>query len=201
MYNESKATGGGSAILPTPAIGGVGLMDDHEKMATIGFKAEGDQIVLLGDAIHQHLTGLGQSLWLREIHGQEHGGCPPVDLNLERIYGEEIRTAILNGWVDAVHDVSDGGVLVALAEMALAANLGAELDFQAGSEFWFTEVQATYLVTTNDLDGLYRKLDPKILVTPLGVVKGQKLEHRHFSIPLTALREASDSFFRDWMES
>ena len=69
LYNESKATGGGSAILPTPAIGGVGLMDDHEKMATIGFKAEGEMIVLL---CHGHGL-LGQSLWLRELHGREAG--------------------------------------------------------------------------------------------------------------------------------
>ena len=70
LYNESKATGGGSAILPTPAIGGVGLMEDHTTMATIAFKAEGEQIYLIGRPVHH----LGQSLWLREVLGREEGG-------------------------------------------------------------------------------------------------------------------------------
>ncbi len=71
LYNESKATGGGSAILPTPAIGGVGVLDDVGTMTTIGFKAEGDVIWLLG----QEGTHLGQSLWLREIAGRRRWRC------------------------------------------------------------------------------------------------------------------------------
>ncbi len=200
LYNESKATGGGSAILPTPAIGGVGLMDDHEKMATIGFKKEGEHIVLLSDGYQQSRTGLNQSLWLREIRGRQAGKCPPVDLKLERIYGQAVREAIQNGWVTAVHDVSDGGTLVALAEMALASDLGANLSWVAKSDFWFSECQSSYLVTTDDLDALYHRLPPEVLLSPLGVVGGDKLANPEFDIPLTALREASDSFFRDWME-
>ena len=200
LYNESKATGGGSAILPTPAIGGVGLMDDHEKMATIGFKKEGEHIVLLSDGYQQSRTGLNQSLWLREIRGRQAGKCPPVDLKLERIYGQAVREAIQNGWVTAVHDVSDGGTLVALAEMALASDLGANLSWVAKSDFWFSECQSSYLVTTDDLDALYHRLPPEVLLSPLGVVGGDKLANPEFDIPLAALREASDSFFRDWME-
>src|SRR5213076_1629798 len=76
LYNESKATGGGSAILPTPAIGAVGLLDDWEKSATIAFKAEGETLVLLG-----HTTGhVGQSLWLQVAHRRNAGDPPPVDL-------------------------------------------------------------------------------------------------------------------------
>ena len=87
LYNESKATGGGSAILPTPAIGGVGLMLDHTKMATIAFKAAGDVIWLIGP----QGSHLGQSLYLREIHGREEGPPPPVDLAAERRNGEQVR--------------------------------------------------------------------------------------------------------------
>ena len=84
LYNESKATGGGSAILPTPAIGGVGLLDDWEKTATIAFKAEGETLVLLG-----HSTGhVGQSLWLDVCHGRREAPPPPVDLAVERRLGE-----------------------------------------------------------------------------------------------------------------
>src|SRR5690606_33488689 len=84
LYNESKATGGGSAILPTPAIGGVGLLADCEKMATIGFKAEGAAIFVIG----RNDGHLGQSLWLRELHGREEGPPPPVDLAAERAHAE-----------------------------------------------------------------------------------------------------------------
>ncbi len=82
LYNESKATGGGSAILPTPAIGGVGVLEDVSKMATIGFKADGDiahAIWIIG-GLWPHL---GQSLWLREMHGREDGPPPTVDLGLK----------------------------------------------------------------------------------------------------------------------
>jgi phosphoribosylformylglycinamidine synthase len=102
LYNESKATGGGSAILPTPAIGGVGLMADYGRMATIGFKAAGEAIYLMGQepwagphAEHGHL---GQSLWLREIHGREDGDAPHVDLTLEKHSGEFVRELIEAGW-------------------------------------------------------------------------------------------------------
>src|SRR5215216_79490 len=90
LYNESKATGGGSAILPTPAIGGVGLLEDWRKAVGIGFKTGGEQIFLLG-ATAGHL---GQSLWLREIHGREDGPPPFVDLNGEKAAGAVIRRLV-----------------------------------------------------------------------------------------------------------
>ena len=150
LYNESKATGGGSAILPTPAIGGVGLLEDWEKSATIGFKAEGEAIYLLGS----RQTHVGQSLWLREIHSTKAGPPPPVDLAAERRTGEFVRELVAKGLVTAVHDISDGGLLVAIAEMALASgDLGAEIALEIGdvlrnSEWFFGEEQGCYLVTT-----------------------------------------------------
>src|SRR6476469_7963778 len=102
LYNESKATGGGSAILPTPAIGGVGLLKDWTKSATIAFKGSGDVILAVGTR-HGHL---GQSLWRREVHGREEGPPPRVDLSAERKAGDLVRNAILAGQLTAVHDVS-----------------------------------------------------------------------------------------------
>ncbi len=201
LYNETTGADGVShAILPTPAIGAVGLIDDLDKMMTIGFKNEGDEIVLVGDARHQNESGLGQSLWLREIAGREDGPPPKVNLEYERIYGNGIRQAIMNGWVNAVHDISDGGPLVAVAEMALASEKGANLDGETDFSIWFTEVQSSYIVTTSDLDKLMKSLDPKILVTPIGRVAGTSITGDNFSVPLSDLREASDSFFRDWMQ-
>ncbi|HEX8366810.1 MAG TPA: phosphoribosylformylglycinamidine synthase subunit PurL [Allosphingosinicella sp.] len=148
LYNETKNEDGtGSAILPTPAIGGVGLLDDWRKAATIAFKAEGEAIVLIGGGGGH----LGQSLWLREIHGREEGPPPYVSLVRERRSGEAIRRLIDAGLVTAVHDVADGGLAVAIAEMALASGIGAEFDevYTPGlTGRWFGEDQARYVVTT-----------------------------------------------------
>ena len=208
LYNESKATGGGSAILPTPAIGGVGLLDDYERMATIGFKAEGESIFLIGEGNRQ----LGQSLWLREIHGREDGVPPPVDLVAERKTGEFVREAVANGMVTAVHDCSDGGKLAAIAEMALAGQVGCSLqeNIYEGVSEWFGEDQGRYVLATTDPDALKSALIAGgIAFDPIGTTGGDSLRieindgsvvSRLHNIPLAALREASDSFFRDWME-
>jgi phosphoribosylformylglycinamidine synthase len=157
LYNESKATGGGSAILPTPAIGGVGLLEDWEKSATIAFKAEGQKILLIGadPALAPHL---GQSLFLEVVHGQRAGPSPPVSLDRERRHGEFVRELTAEDYVTAVHDVSDGGIAVAVAEMALAGNIGARLSMRRFEEYvdaeivrhdWslFGENQCRYVVT------------------------------------------------------
>ncbi|HEX5182296.1 MAG TPA: phosphoribosylformylglycinamidine synthase subunit PurL [Allosphingosinicella sp.] len=129
LYNETKNEDGtGSAILPTPAIGGVGLLQDWRKAMTIGFKNEDDHLWVIGGTGRG--THIGQSLWLREMHGREDGPPPPVDLAAERRAGELIREAVNEGLVTAVHDISDGGLLVAIAEMALAGNMGATIDPQ-----------------------------------------------------------------------
>ncbi|MGH6786621.1 MAG: phosphoribosylformylglycinamidine synthase subunit PurL, partial [Novosphingobium sp.] len=200
LYNESKATGGGSAILPTPAIGGVGLLDDHERMATIGFKNVGDQIALLfgGSGTEYFGEDLSQSLWLREIKGREDGGAPHVDLDAERQRGEFIRQLISTGRINAVHDLSDGGMLVGLAEMALAGGIGASVDFHPSVGNAFGEDQARYLIAGPNLDAISKIGHPVMM---LGNVAGSSVRGRNFDIPLTALREASDSFFRDWMEA
>ena len=141
LYNETN----GRAILPTPSIGGVGLIDDFTKSATLAFKAAGEAILLVGEA-----SGwLGQSLYLREICGREEGAPPPVDLAAERRNGDFVRALIGEGLASAVHDVSDGGLLVALAEMAMASGIGAALDAApfAAHAFWFGEEQARYVVT------------------------------------------------------
>ena len=120
LYNETN----GEGILPTPTIGGVGLLADYTKHATLAFKGEGQIIVLIG-----HTRGhLGQSIWLKEIAGQEKGAPPPVDLALERKTGDAIRPLIQSGDLTTVHDLSDGGLAVALAEMVMAGGIGAQID-------------------------------------------------------------------------
>ena len=193
LYNESKATGGGSAILPTPAIGGVGLMENHETMAKIAFKAEGEAIFVIG----QSNGHLGQSLWLREIHGREEGAPPPVDLAAERAHAEFVRTLITEGKVSAVHDVSDGGLLVALAEMAMASGIGCQLE-EIGDHFTaFGEDQGRYVVTSAVADQIQAAGIP---MTRIGTTGGTAVAGPGFSVAITDLRAANEAFFKDWME-
>jgi phosphoribosylformylglycinamidine synthase II len=138
LYNETN----GQAILPTPAIGGVGLLTDLSKMTTLAFKADGEAILLLGG----HGSHLGQSIYLREVLGREEGAPPPVDLAREKHHGDFVRNLINHGQATAVHDISDGGLATTVTEMALASGLGAKLD-ALSHEALFGEDQARYVLT------------------------------------------------------
>ena len=143
LYNETNGRG----ILPTPTIGGVGLLDDFTKSATLAFKRAGEAILLIGDT----QGWLGQSIWLRDVCGREEGAPPPVDLAAEKRNGDVVRGMIHAGTATAVHDLSDGGLLVALAEMAITGKIGAKIDAAPTSivphAWWFGEDQGRYLVT------------------------------------------------------
>jgi phosphoribosylformylglycinamidine synthase len=141
LYNETN----GRAILPTPTIGGVGLFDDVTRHATIAFRTAGEAVILIGDT----QGWLGQSLYLRDICGREEGAPPPVDLAVERRNGDFVRGLIRAGEVTTCHDLSDGGLAVALAEMAMAGGIGATIDtLPEGTRhaILFGEDQARYLI-------------------------------------------------------
>ena len=141
FYNETE----GRPIAPTPTIGGVGLIMDVAEMARPAFAAAGETLVLIGETAGH----LGASLYAREVHGFEAGPPPPVDLAAERRNGDFVRALIAAGRVRVCHDVSDGGLLVAVAEMALAGDLGAELAPVDGDAhaFLFGEDQGRYVAT------------------------------------------------------
>ncbi len=141
LYNETN----GLAIPPTPAIGGVGLLDDVGRAARVGGAEAGDELIAVG-VTRGHL---GRSIYLRDLFGIEAGPPPTVDLAAERRNGELIRKLIAEGLITACHDVSDGGLLVAAAEMALASGEGLELKTpvkQRAAAFWFGEDQGRYLI-------------------------------------------------------
>ena len=146
LYNETQGRG----ILPTPSIGGVGLIDDVTKTVGVAFRGAGRAIILVGETE----GWLGQSIYLREICGREEGAPPPVDLAAERRNGDAVRKLILSGAVESCHDVSDGGLLVALAEMAMAGGVGASLNAApAGAPshgYWFGEDQARYVLACSE---------------------------------------------------
>ncbi|HYI64828.1 MAG TPA: phosphoribosylformylglycinamidine synthase subunit PurL [Allosphingosinicella sp.] len=208
LYNETRSDlgaedGTSQAILPTPAIGGVGLIADWTKAVGIAFKDGGDVIVTIGDR-HGHL---GQSLWLRECHGREGsdaGPPPPVDLLAEHAAGSFVRAAIAGGAITACHDVSDGGLAVALAEMALASNIGALINGPApfGHAGYFAEDQGVYVATVADdclLTFLKRAHAAGVEVEAIGRTKGGRLIFElpdgDHAVTLADLRAAHEGFF------
>ena len=201
LYNETNGRG----ILPTPTIGGVGLVDDVAVTASIAFKAEGETVMLVGGPG----TWLGQSIWLAEILGQEDGAPPPVDLAVEKRHGDFIRGQIRTGNLKTCHDISDGGLAVAIAEMALGRGIGADLSrAPQGHEphaFWYGEDQARYVVAlAADKAEAFAKAaaDAGVPVTTLGTTGGDALilpEGR--PILVSALSERHESFLPTLMGS
>jgi len=192
LYNETQGTG----ILPTPAIGGLGLLEDAAQAVGISLRP-GLDLVLIG----QTAGHLGQSLWLREITGREEGPPPPVDLAAERRNGDFVRARILSGEIRACHDLSDGGLLVALAEMAMAGDTGAVLqpppaDLPAHG-WWFGEDQGRYVLAVADAPALLRAaaeagVEARVIGRTAGV--GLTLPDGA-TISIEALRAAHERFF------
>ncbi len=197
LYNETN----GRAIPPTPAIGGVGLIPDHSTLCTIGGAQAGDAVFLIGSAG----THLGQSAWLRQCAGREDGPPPPVDLLMEKARGDFVRAAIRSGYATACHDLSDGGLAVALAELCMACGLGARLELE--SDFahaaLFGEDQARYLMTVPGewADMFAANAEGSgVSFTRLGTIGGDTLTiGPHVSISVSELRQAHEAWFPTFM--
>jgi len=198
LYNETE----GRPILPTPAIGGLGVLDDAAKAVGIAPGAGLDLVLVGATAGH-----LGQSLWLREVAHREEGPPPPVDLVAERRNGDFVRTEILDGRVLACHDVSDGGTLIAVVEMALAGDIGIDLkprdDGIPPHAFWFGEDQARYVVAVRGAAGFLAAAKAAgVPATLLGRTGG-----KHLTLPggatisVDALRSAHERFLPAWMDA
>jgi phosphoribosylformylglycinamidine synthase len=197
LYNETE----GKAILPTPTIGGLGVLDDAARAVGIALGPWLD-VVLIGST----KGWIGQSLWLREIAGREDGAPPPVDLAIERANGDFVRGQILNGTVRACHDVSDGGILIALAEMALAGDVGVRLFTHPrdipGHAFWFGEDQARYIVAVPDAAALVRVAEAAgVPAIRIGTSGGEDLTLPDGgTISIQALRAEHERFFPSWLD-
>jgi phosphoribosylformylglycinamidine synthase II len=202
LYNETNGRG----ILPTPTIGGVGLIRDWSKMARIGFAAEGEAILLVG-AKPSWGKHLGQSIYLRDIHGRADGPPPPVDLAHEKAVGEFVRALIVEGHATAVHDLSDGGLAVALAEMAMASGIGATINQLADVSpvaSFFGEDQGRYLVTLprEKVDWFFdERVAPTGIFAPwIGSTGGSSLKLGEArAIPVAELKAAHESWFPRFM--
>lgn len=190
LYNETE----GRAILPTPAIGGVGVIDDAADAIGLGMP-HGAELILVGETE----GWLGQSLWLRDIAGREEGAPPPVDLAAERRNGDFVRARIRAGEVLACHDCADGGLLVTIAEMAMATGIGATLAAPATEApehaFWFGEDQGRYVLAVSDAAGILAEAEAAgVPAARIGRSGGGALVMADGrSISVAALREANEA--------
>ncbi len=199
LYNETNGRG----ILPTPTIGGVGTVKDVNVHAVAAFRQAGDVIVLIGET----QGWLGQSVWLRDVCGREEGAPPPVDLAAERRNGDFVRGLIQKKRTSSVHDCSDGGLAIALAEMAMASGLGATIDTLPANlpvhAALFGEDQARYVVAVTPSEADQLMADAKAAGIPalkLGTVGGANLNLPGESpISVAELKQAHEGWLPNYM--
>jgi len=197
LYNETN----GRAIPPTPAIGGVGLLNDMSARAGFSGMREGDVLILVG----QTTGALGATLYLRELHGREDGAPPRVDLVLERRHGEFVRGLIRDGFARVVHDLSDGGLGCAATELALANDVGVYLEprrDQHPDAWLWSEDQARYLIAVPaaDAEYIYTAADEAgVPVEPVGVAGGCEIAFGRDAVELATLRAAWEGWLPDYM--
>ena len=198
LYNETE----GSGIPPTPTIGAVGLLDDYAHRANYARMRDGDALLLLGVSHGE----LGQSLYLRECLGRRDGAPPPVDLAHEKRVGDLVRRLIGKQVVSAVHDLSDGGLIVAAAEMALASRVGVTLDATSATHahiFLFGEDQGRYLIATDEPERVIAcALEAHVNVAEVGDAGGDAFASEGlFSVPLDQLRATNEGWLPNLMSS
>ncbi|KAB0680877.1 phosphoribosylformylglycinamidine synthase subunit PurL [Aureimonas leprariae] len=200
LYNETH----GAAILPTPTIGGVGLIEDRTKTARIGGMRPGDALFLVGE----EGSHLGASIYLREIEGREDGAPPRVDLEAEKRNGDFVRGLIRSGTVSACHDLSDGGLAVAMAEMCIASGVGAEITVgenrTQAHALLFGEDQARYILAV-PMDRIVEisalKATAGVLFRRLGMAEegGRLRIDDVVDVPVADLTVAHESWFPAFM--
>jgi phosphoribosylformylglycinamidine synthase len=190
LYNETN----GAAIPPTPTVGGVGLIEDYARRADFSGLQTGDVLVLIGETRGE----LGASMYLREVLGREDGAPPPVDLAVERRNGELVRRLIAEGAAQVAHDLSDGGLVAAAAEMALASKTGIALAIggEAPHALLFAEDQARYLLGVADAASVLAAAKAAgVPARVIGKAGGEALSAAGvFDLPLAKLREANEGW-------
>ncbi len=196
LYNETN----GQAIPPTPTVGAVGLIPDYAFRADFAGMKAGDTLVLVGDTTGE----LGASMYLREIVGRDDGAPPPVDLAQERKVGDLVRNLILGSHITVVHDLSDGGLIAAAAEMALASQVGLRLtalEGVAAHAALFGEDQARYLIAVKDAAVVLEAAKAAgVTATVIGQAGGEDIAVEGlFALPLAKLRSAHEGWMPAYM--
>ncbi len=216
LYNETDGVG----IPPTPVVGGIGLLprlndDSRDWFATMGRLREGDVLLLVGDT-RGHLGASAYARTILKLDGVGAGSPPPVDLATEKLHGERVRRLIGMYGCRAVHDLSDGGLACAAADMALASGIGVQLTSPpagvSAAGWAFGEDQARYLVAWpgDDIDSGGAKdfaqlmLDSSMRDFPcmkVGVVGGDRvIVDGLMDVPLSTLRAAHEGWLPNYMK-
>jgi len=216
LYNETDGVG----IPPTPVVGGIGLLprlndDSRDWFATMGRLREGDVLLLVGDT-RGHLGASAYARTILKLDGVGAGSPPPVDLATEKLHGERVRRLIGMYGCRAVHDLSDGGLACAAADMALASGIGVQLTSPpagvSAAGWAFGEDQARYLVAwpVDDIDSGGAKdfaqlmLDSSMRDFPwmkVGVVGGDRvIVDGLMDVPLSTLRAAHEGWLPNYMK-
>jgi phosphoribosylformylglycinamidine synthase len=197
LYNETN----GQAIPPTPTVGAVGLIKDYDQRVGFNRVRPGQVLILIGETVGE----MGSTLYLREVLGREDGAPPKVDLACEKNNGTLVRRLIKSGVAKGVHDLSDGGLLVAAAEMALASNVGLELKNPsdlAGHVFGFAEDQARYLIAVDEASAhlvTAQAAEAEVPAAVIGVAGGSSLTYPGLSLEIEAIRETNERWLPDYM--
>lgn len=197
LYNETN----GEAILPTPTIGGVGLIEDQTRMARIDTADAGDAVFLIGT----EGTHLACTLYQREILSEETGPAPDVDLLMERSRGDFVLAAIRSDYASACHDISDGGLAIALAEMCMASGQGmtCTIEVTYPHAALFGEDQARYLVAVDEqwADMFAANCEGSgVSFAKIGTVGGNRLKINDLiDISVEAMTTTHESWFPTFM--
>lgn len=202
FYNETE----GVKINPTPAVGVIGV-EKIKNIRTMDFKEENDKILLIGETYDE----LGGSEYLRTVYGIEDGMAPRIRIDQETANGKTVLDIIDSDKdknITAVHDVSNGGILVALSEMALKSGLGCEIDISAiltdddldVCELLYSETHGRYIVTVKEdaVDDILEAIDVPVAV--IGEVKGNSLKlSENIDIPVKKLDDAYHGVLEKYM--
>ncbi|MBU3699823.1 MAG: phosphoribosylformylglycinamidine synthase subunit PurL [Candidatus Kapabacteria bacterium] len=188
FHNESQS----HAVFPTPTIGMLGLIDDVNSIVGKGFVNEGDVVAMLG----WQRSELGGSEYQKIVQGRITGDAPWIDINEEVRLQKVLLRAIRDGKVTAAHDCSEGGVAVALAEMAISGNKGASLNwpYERHAADLFGEAQSRVIITlsASNFEALESEcLSANVPLVKLGLVTGSELSlWQGCSVGIDALRDA-----------
>ena len=197
LYNETN----GQAIPPTPTVGAVGLLKDYEQRIGFNKVVAGQVLILIGDTA----GAMGSSLYLREVLGREAGAPPPVDLEAEKANGTLVRRLIRSGVAKGVHDLSDGGLLCAAVDVALASNIGLDLKNPTALPdhvFGFGEDQARYLIAVDEAAAhlvTAQAAEAEVPATVVGVATASNLTYAGLSLSLERLRSAHEDWLPTYM--
>jgi len=199
FYNQTKEEG----IKPTPSIGGVGLIKDHNKMITMNFK-EVDNIVLVIGKTEGHID---QSLFARNILDEKNGPPPEINLFNEKNNGETLLKLIDAGYIKSAHDVSIGGIITAAAKMCIKGNKGINLkkpNYLINEiEYFFAEDQGRYVIEVNK-DSLKKVTDilnkNAVHYDELGIInKDQMFINEKTKVTIDELRTSNTNWLTNYM--